>query len=135
MSPYRGTVASASQLISLKSLPRKSYWIYFPKMISIPFLPEARAPAEFIPGRQSPRAEERAGAGEKEVSGRGSGSLRETLSSSVRPCHVWVAGERVQICPPKATFLLVVRAMNRNTQGAGRWGGLTRKQDWWLGGS
>lgn len=35
-------------------------------------------------------------------------SVRETLSSSVRPCRVLVAGELVQIRPPKATFLLVV---------------------------
>lgn len=53
MNSYQGIVASTSQLISFKELQLKSYWIYIPKMISIPFLPETVGPAEFITGRQS----------------------------------------------------------------------------------
>lgn len=36
MNSYQGIVASTSQLISFKELQLKSYWIYIPKMISIP---------------------------------------------------------------------------------------------------
>lgn len=104
MNSYRGIVASASQLMSLQSLQLESYLIYFPKMISTPFLPEMIAPAEFITRRQSPTAGEKAGAGRE---GNEQERIRERLRGPFlqREAVSRAGGRRTHSDPPAESHL------------------------------